>query len=628
MVKEVYAYLQTHWDREWYKTFEEYRLRLTDVMQDIFSKLENNEINCFYLDGQTVALEDYLEIFPEKTNYIKDLIKNKKLYIGPFYALADEFLVNGESLARNLLIGIKEAKKFNCNDFVGYLPDAFGHCAYMPMLLQKAGIKKALVWRGVGKQQQEFLWESPNGSKIKTAYLSAGYFQDFFAHKSYKNNINKLLDNICKNAENIPILLPIGADHLACEDKIKAKIKNFNRDNKHYKIKLSSLEKYFKATESNKKLKVVKGELRDNSNSFILPSVFSSVIPLKQHNMYSQWLLGKIAEPLYVITNVNDSKQNIFDYVWKLLIQNHAHDSICGCSLDEVHKENIIRFEKTEQLCNSAIELAKYRLNQKVSSKELLLINLSNYDFKGVYSFYFDKKLPLPVVSKTKAFPNKISMDIHNIPVQENYKTYYEYLAYAENIEGLSVQSITPKSIKKSDLKITTSLLENSILQVKINNDGTINIKNKLTGAEFKNLHKITDEADIGDSYNFSPIIDDKKLTAEYIGSKILEKNSLRCALLLQYKLKIPSHAKNEKERSAKKLAHKFSVKLSLTANSPRLDFKINYENLSKDHILRLNFNLPKNITETVSEDTFGTIKRKFNPDYNYKHLLPAPKGV
>ena len=117
-------------------------------------------------------------------------------------------------------------------------------------------------------------------------------------------------------------------------------------------------------------------------------------------------------------------------------------------------------------------------------------------------------------------------------------------------------------------------------------------------------------------------------MTAEYIGSKIIENNSLRCTFLLQYKLKIPSHAKKEKERSSKKLTHKFNVKLSLTANSSRLDFKINYENLSKDHILRLNFNLPEIITETVSEDTFGTIKRKYNPEYNYKNLLPAPKGA
>ena len=76
MVKEVFGYLHTHWDREWYKTFEEFRIRLCDVLNDIFQKIDHNEINSFYLDGQVIALLDYLEINPDKTSYVKELIKN------------------------------------------------------------------------------------------------------------------------------------------------------------------------------------------------------------------------------------------------------------------------------------------------------------------------------------------------------------------------------------------------------------------------------------------------------------------------------------------------------------------------------------------------------------------------
>jgi len=632
MVKEVFAYLETHWDREWYKTFEEFRLRLCDVMNDILLKLENNEINVFYLDGQTIALEDYLTIYPNKTEYIKKLIKNKKLFIGPFYDLADEFLVNGESLARNLLIGQRKAISFGADreDFIGYLPDAFGHCAWMPMLFKKSGINKAIVWRGVNDAKQEFFWQSPDGTSIKTAFLPMGYFQDFLSKKSYTKNLNSLLTKLEKYTENnIPILLPVGADHLACEDIIKSKIKNFNRNNKNFKIRLSSLKEYFETTKNNKELKIIKGELRDNTNSYILPSVFSSKINLKQQNMLCQWLLAKYIEPLYSICSFKKlltSKKGNIDYTWETLIQNHAHDSICGCSLDAVHKENEMRFDKVIQISNALLDNAKYKLATQISKDKIGIFNLSNYNYSGVISFYSDKKLDLPYVSKEKRFPIEISQDIHNIPVQEDYRYYYKYLTYVENLKGLSLNIDKPIKNNNNDLKISNNSIENKFLQIIINSDGTLNIKNKSSNIEFKNLFKITDEADVGDSYNFSCILDDKPIIAKFKNSQILENNNLQNVLRLNYEMLIPTHAKNENTRSKKSLKHNFTVDLILTSYSKRLDLKIEYENLSKDHILKLNFNLPESITETISEDTFGTIKRNFKKDYDYKKLLPREK--
>ena len=142
-MKKVYVYFHTHWDREWYKTRVEFNFRLVKVVDDILDKLSSNELPCFYFDGQTSALIDYLKFRPEKETQIRQFIKDKKLFIGPFFDLADEFLVGGESLLRNLQIGRNEALLFNAdeNDFIGYLPDAFGHTKIMPMLFNKANIK-------------------------------------------------------------------------------------------------------------------------------------------------------------------------------------------------------------------------------------------------------------------------------------------------------------------------------------------------------------------------------------------------------------------------------------------------------------------------------------------------------
>ena len=116
---DVIAYSHTHWDREWYHSFEEFRLRFIEVFDDIIAKLQSNELSVFYLDAQTILIDDYLEIFPSKKDLIENLIKNKKLYVGPWYVLSDELLPSGESLIRSLLIGIRQSKTLGCCDFAG-----------------------------------------------------------------------------------------------------------------------------------------------------------------------------------------------------------------------------------------------------------------------------------------------------------------------------------------------------------------------------------------------------------------------------------------------------------------------------------------------------------------------------
>ena len=148
--KEVIAYLHTHWDREWYREFEVFRLRLLKVFDNVLDMLEENRIPSFYFDGQVSALLDYLEIRPEREEQIRRLIYEKKLFIGPFYCLVDEFLTDGICFRKNLEIGVKIAKEFGCNDYIAYLADTFGHSKNIPDILKEFEIDKAIVWRGCG----------------------------------------------------------------------------------------------------------------------------------------------------------------------------------------------------------------------------------------------------------------------------------------------------------------------------------------------------------------------------------------------------------------------------------------------------------------------------------------------
>jgi len=174
---------ETHWDREWYLPFQEFRARLVIVMDKLLKILQTDpNYKNFTLDGQTIPLEDYLEVRPEKKDEIKKYVKEGRISIGPMYVLPDEFLVSGESLIRNLLIGHQISKKFGKVMKAGYIPDPFGHIAQLPQIISGFEIPSILFWRGFGNQFEEndlnieFIWKSPgNASSVIGIFLMQGY---------------------------------------------------------------------------------------------------------------------------------------------------------------------------------------------------------------------------------------------------------------------------------------------------------------------------------------------------------------------------------------------------------------------------------------------------------------------
>ena len=91
----LFIIAHTHWDREWYATFQQFRMRLVHVMDALLDLLERDpSFTHFNLDAQTVVLQDYLEIRPEEAVRLRKLVRDRRLGIGPWYVLPDEFLVS------------------------------------------------------------------------------------------------------------------------------------------------------------------------------------------------------------------------------------------------------------------------------------------------------------------------------------------------------------------------------------------------------------------------------------------------------------------------------------------------------------------------------------------------------
>lgn len=627
-MKKIIAYVHFHWDREWYREFEEFRLRLIEVFDEVLEALDNNELPCFYFDGQIVALEDYLEIRPENREKIEQLVAEKRLRVGPFYCSADSFLSSGECFCRNFEIGMQEAKKFGEEDFIAYMADTFGHSGYVPAVLKNVNLSKACLWRGLGDLPADLNWGG-----IDTTYLIQGYFQDFLTSslpiEQKAKNLKKYIDKIAAKSGEY-ILLPIGADHLGIPRNLNSQIKELNKIYKgEYEIQLADPFEYFKYI---KKRKETTGEFLNNKLNFILPGVYSSRLYLKQANATSQWLLTRLAEPFQAIGSCiynTKNKQVETDYAYKLLIKNHAHDSIYGCSIDEAHNQVMSRFSRVQSVANGIIK----RIQRDIStdSDDLYVVNLSNFKYSGKVVVKTEKRLPAWMkpakINVEKGFTDKKLYDIHDIPITEDIKNINEYIIGVSDLEPFSITRITQDNIYvKNNLHICKTSLENKYVKFEIE-DGVISVIDKISKEKYTDFLEITDRADVGDSYNFGALRNDRPLKAVYKDSRIKENNRQRVVLSIDFEIKIPLYS-TQKVRSQKNPLHVLNIEVILYNQSKYCEFKINWENKSTDHILQANFRLKEKITQTINEDLFGTTKRNFDPDYNIYDEIPAPRGI
>ena len=101
----------SHWDREWYEPFESFRPKLVALLDLVLELLdEPGQLAHFHLDGQTIMVEDYLDVRPQMRSVVENHIRGGRLSFGPFYTLTDEFLVSGEGIIRNLEKGLGQAE--------------------------------------------------------------------------------------------------------------------------------------------------------------------------------------------------------------------------------------------------------------------------------------------------------------------------------------------------------------------------------------------------------------------------------------------------------------------------------------------------------------------------------------
>jgi len=379
----------THWDREWYAPFDEFRERLV-AMMDTLIELGNAGFPHFHLDGQTAMIDDYLAVRPEREADIRRLAEDGRLSVGPWVTQMDEFLVSGETHLRNLERGLARARELGRALMVGYLPDQFGHVGQMPQILANEGIDRAVVWRGVPKEidRTQFWWEAPDGSRVLAEYLAFGYSLGWDIEQ--QQDPEELAASLRRKAEYVApflaserMLITVGADHTGPDATLPERLAIADEHLPGMTVRIGALSDHLDARPDDG-LPSWRGELRSSARAHLLPNVYSARTHQKRERGRVETLVERYAEPLAALVPGFDWPAEELDRAWTLLLWNGAHDSVCGCSHDQVARDVDARCAEARTIGEAVIARALEGLGSAMAESGTLRFNPSSFDREGV----------------------------------------------------------------------------------------------------------------------------------------------------------------------------------------------------------------------------------------------------
>ncbi len=387
--RRVWIVPHTHWDREWYEPFQTFRLKLVDLLDGLVELLErDSSYRTFLLDGQMAVVDDYLDVRPENEERIRSLCSSGRLTMGPWYILMDEFLVSGETIIRDLQLGMSRGTAFGGVMEVGYLPDMFGHIAQMPQLLRLAGFEHSVVWRGVPSQvtQNAFWWEAPDGSTVRAEYLVVGYGNGASIPDDAKALVRRISDHEKEVSDFLigDMLFMDGTDHQQPQPWLGRVVAEANEIQDDYEIRVASLSEYLSSAPS-KDLERWKGELRSGIRANVLMGVASNRVDVKRSASSAETELERRAEPYSALFLPPERwPTRLLELAWREMVRNAAHDSVCACSVDDVVDAVLVRYAQARQIAQGLSEQALSHLARFLPEAGAYVVNPSPFTRRGM----------------------------------------------------------------------------------------------------------------------------------------------------------------------------------------------------------------------------------------------------
>ncbi len=582
--RRVHYVPSTHWDREWHTPLFGFRYGLVRLLDRVIVALEDGTLpGPFQTDGQSILLEDYLEIRPDRRAQVEKLARAGRLAVGPWYSMPDEFTVSGEAIIRNLLVGRAQARALGAVPAcAGYVPDMFGHNSQLPQIFAGCGITSGIIWRGINDTtKRNFLWRGADGTELPCHKFGRQGYGTYQAHvgraHEYTRNIEddptefarlleKFLGEEAAATDVDAILLHDSCDHQEWNPRRYALLVAALAHSDKYELVQSALDDY--ARELIAQRKRITGRLADELREpgravwgdqplescmqWLIPGVLSSRVGLKQANARCQTLLCQWAEPFTAYATAalgQEFAPGFLDLAWRLLLQNHAHDSMDGCSVDQVHKDMEHRFDQCRVIADKLTTEATSRLAASVAGElkddelRVTVFNPQPRDFAGVTEVALEIPTTWPAFNEFFGFEPKPAFRVFGpdgaeLPYQrlalamnrararnretkfpEGVNSHHITVALRLAIPALGYTTLTVRAARPDTptrhpevpgLATSERAMANEHLAVQIEANGTLTLTNRHTGRVFRDLLTFEDRADIGDGWFHGLAVNDQ----------------------------------------------------------------------------------------------------------------------
>jgi alpha-mannosidase len=561
----------THWDREWYLPFQSFRVKLVGLIDRLLDAMEADERYRFTLDGQLATVDDYLEVKPEAEPRIRRLVEEGRLVIGPWQALMDEFFVSGETIVRNLEQGMRRGEELGGTMQVGYLPDMFGHVAQMPQILRLAGIEQALVWRGVPSaiDFHTFEWEGPDGSIVRTEYLPRGY-----------GNGARLLDTADFDAEldaiegslrafygDDPVLAMLGDDHREPLQRLPGS------------LDVMTLPDYLAEEAHRSELVRWHGELRSGARANLLMGTTSARIDIKAAMARAERALTRYAEPFQALYG-GEWPERLLDLAWRRVLENSAHDSICGCSADEVSDQVLVRCAEAEQIATGLAEEAAALVGSRAPAGAVVVLNPSPEPRVGLVELDVPKAAALELPDGSLAAAQRTDSGVvANVRVPP--------------LGWVAIRPVDGSGEVEDPVRAGERELDNGLVAVAVADDGTLDL------GDLRGVGRIVAGGDVGDSYNYAPPEADTLADrADDVRVELVESGPVRGRVRVVRSYRWQGFPVD------------VTTSIELRAGEPFCRLRVSFENPCSDHRVRFHLQLAEPAVSSAAEGQFAVVER------------------
>ena len=680
----MYVVSHTHWDREWYQPFQGYRRRLVFQIEAMMDLLEaRRDFTYFHLDGQTSVLADYLEIKPQGRARLAKHIRSGRALVGPWFTMPDECHLSGESIVRNLLLGHRHCREWGTKPMpIGWVSDVFSHVSQFPQILAGFGLDCAFMHHGTPcteGEKAEMVWEGADGTVtlLLKAYPWFGY-QDFLQMR-YRTR-EEFLDFEQKKIAlgSTKVLLGLdGNDHEPAKWDTPEVIARANGMFTQTRAVHASLPEYLAALkramgknwQAGRRRFV--GELRvptkfGNWNG-LTNGTGSSRLPLKQANDAQEILLARLAEPMNAWASLHggEEQRDYLDRAWTYLFLNHPHDSICGCSVDQPHRDMVYRFDQARMLAQDSLDDSMQAVADCIDPAAfrggeyaVTVFNAGMAPTGPVTTLAFE--VPSAVVAekaKEGFVPvlldeagRVVAADVLRVErgVQARPFMYKEpgitpaiwmrrdrgvdryHVAVAASIAALGYQSwrvafrkvggakTVARGLRRVTVDAKRGVLENALVRLVARQDGRVDLYDKGTRRWYRELHGFEDGGDAGEGWNHRYPARDvvvKSTDAKARGKvrmRCVQAGTLSASIEISLTLRVPADLTADKSaRSERMVPLPITTVFTLQAGSRRVDCRTTVDNRARCHRLRAMFPTQLQTKAWFGDTAFDMVTRK-----------------